>query len=217
VTGFASTRHAFLLAVALIAAAIADPIVESISNAGIVGGYYRDDNHTTVLPALLVGGVFVIAMLVHRWRETFRSIASSSDWLAGAAKSFSDRPPSRDLPYVFLLQMGALFGMESIEQIAAGGHLLGGTIWLGGPILFSLFAHALVGAACLASLGSFMRALLRTVASLVRSVLRFVWLAIVRAPACSATARNVASSVRHQWDAVRYSCGRAPPLLHTPA
>jgi hypothetical protein len=45
------------------------------------------------------------------------------------------------LPSIFLLQLIALFGMETLEQIATAGHPLGGTLWLGGPALFSLAAH----------------------------------------------------------------------------
>jgi hypothetical protein len=32
--------------------------------------------------------------------------------------------------------------MEASEQVLVRGHLLGGTIWLGGPVIVSLAAHA---------------------------------------------------------------------------
>jgi len=45
------SRLPFLLAVALVAAALGDAFVETVSNSGLVGAGYADDNHASVLPA----------------------------------------------------------------------------------------------------------------------------------------------------------------------
>lgn len=202
------------MAVAVIAAAAADPIVESLSNAGTFGGHYADNNHLSVIPALFVGGILAIVTLA---LDSWSASRASDDWLVEAAKSFSGRAPGRDLPCVFLMQLLALFLMESAEQFAFGGKLLGGTAWLGGPILFSLIVHALVGTGCLFALAGFMRGLLRTLASLVRAVAHFIWLAIARPGRCFRFGRETTALFRAQAAHVNQIGGRAPPLLHTPA
>jgi hypothetical protein len=217
VAGALATRRLFLVAVALIAAAVADPIVESLANAGILGGHYADNNHLSVIPALLVGGSLVLTTLALRCVDGWRASPATGDWLVDVAKTFSQRSPCRDLPYVFSMQLLALFLMESAEQFAIGGKPLGGSAWLGGPIVFSLIAHALIGAGCLFALVAFMRGLLRTLASFVRAVVRFVWLALAHAIVCFDAGRRATSLFRNQVAHVNHIGGRAPPLLHTPA
>jgi hypothetical protein len=216
-TGAVATRRLFLLAVAIVAAAVADPAVELVANTGILGGHYADNNHLSVIPALVVGGSLALLVLVARCIDVWRSGASNGDWLLDAARAFSARPPLRDLPSVLVLQLVALFLMESSEQLAQGGKLLGGAAWLGGPVAFSLLAHALIGAGCLLALGSFMRAILRTFASLVRLVIRFVWLAIARESGGFRLGSRETARLRSQSTYVHQIGGRAPPLLHTPA
>ena len=53
VAGTFISRLPFLLAVAILAAGLGDPVVELVSNTGIVGGNYADDNHLGVVPTLL--------------------------------------------------------------------------------------------------------------------------------------------------------------------
>lgn len=212
-----SSRLSFLVAVALIAAAVTDPVVESIANTGMLGGHYADRNHLSVVPVLLAGSTFAAANLVLRCVDMWRKKARASDWLVDVAKVASKRSPLRDLPYVFVMQLAALFLMESAEQVVLGGKLLGGTAWLGGPILFSLLVHALAGAGCLLTLTAFMRALTRTFASFVRSVIRFVWLSAARASGRARFGRRATPFLRAGSAHVRQIGGRAPPLLLTRA
>lgn len=120
--------------------------------------------------------------LLEAWR---RSTNSSHDSLIDIARDIGSGSVARDFPLVFVLQLVSLFALESAEQLVAGGKLLGGTAWLGGPILFSLIAHAIVGGLCTFALGACMRAIVRAFASLVQSAVRFIWLAVVRASAGS--------------------------------
>ncbi len=207
-------RRLFLLAVAIIAAALADPIVESLANAGVFGGHFSDNNHLSVIPALVIGGIFsLVALALDAWNAS----RASNDWLVEVAKGFSRRSPVDDLPCVFLLQILALFIMESAEQLAFSGKLLGGTAWLGGPVIVSLIVHAVVGAGCLFALAKFMRGLLRTLASLVRAVAQFIWLGVARPACCFDLGREATLLFRAQGAYVNQIGGRAPPLLHTPA
>jgi len=130
-----SKRLRFCLAVAVIAAAVADPVVEFASNAGWFGpGNFTDRSNLDVFPALAAG----IGVLV------FYLIGSARAVLAGTALP---RRLVSLVPVIFVLQMVALFAMETAEQFIVGGHVLGPTVWLGGPIFASLALHA---AFCLA-------------------------------------------------------------------
>jgi hypothetical protein len=129
-------RFWFCIASAVLAAAIADPLVESVSNAGWFGpGMFTDHSNLDVLPALLCGTALLTCYLVLRVRrELFRASGEALRARVG-----------RLLPFIVALQLGVLFAMETLEQLVVAGHVMGGAIWLGGPIWFSLCAHAFVG------------------------------------------------------------------------
>jgi hypothetical protein len=118
------------LAVAIIAAAVADPVVEFASNAGCFGpGSFTDRSNLDVLPAL-VAGISVLAL-----------------YLCGAARAVlaGTALPRRLMslvPTIFIFQIVALYVMETAEQFIVGGHTLGPAVWLGGPIVASLAIHA---------------------------------------------------------------------------
>ncbi|HLY01157.1 MAG TPA: hypothetical protein VKR56_01530 [Candidatus Cybelea sp.] len=125
-----SKRLPFCLAVAVMAAAVADPIVEFASNAGWFGpGNFTDRSNLDVFPALMVG-IGVLALYL---------VGAARAVLAGTAL------PRRLVslaPAIFALQIVALYVMETAEQFIVGGHALGPTMWLGGPIAASLAIHA---------------------------------------------------------------------------
>ncbi len=132
----------FCLAVAAISAAIADPLVEWASNSGRFGpGNFTDHSSADVMPALLVGGLFVVTHLLLRVRRALRS-GTAHDFLRASRAAISGRVV-RLLPITFAFQILALYFMETAEQAAVTGHPLGGTIWLGGPALVSLAVHAI--------------------------------------------------------------------------
>jgi hypothetical protein len=208
------SRLPFLMAAALIAAALGDSIVESLSNAGIFGGSYHDDDHVSVLPTLLLGAIVVLEIVTARCFDLLRARpAGSRGWIVDLAANVSTRKPLRDFPLVFALQMAALFAMESSEQLLAVGKLLGGTAWLGGPVLASLVTHALIGWSALLLLRHVMRALLALLVSFARVAIDFISLARTREASIficrhDEPRRNLARSAR-----ARHIGGRAPPLL----
>lgn len=134
----------FCIAVAVMSAAIADPLVEGASRAGWFGpGTFDDGSMLDVAPVLLTGcalGVLVLAArvwgLLAGQQHLQRLLRSSHEAL--------ERRVLALLPVAFAIQILVLFSMETSEQYIVWGHVLGGTIWLGGPILVSLAAHALV-------------------------------------------------------------------------
>lgn len=155
----------FCFAVAMIAAAVADPSVEALSNAGTFGrGVFTDHSNLDVLPAIAVGAVCVAAYFALRVRREL--VRASGEAVRDGVAAL--------LPTTFAGQLGVLAAMETIEQLVVYGHPLGGTIWLGGPVLFSLLAHALacvlVAFALSALLQSGARSAVRTI-RLIRALL----------------------------------------------
>jgi hypothetical protein len=127
-----SIRLGLCLTIAVIAAAIADPIVEFASNAGWLGaGSFTDHSNLDIIPALLLGTGLLALYMVRRARAV----------LAGRA---IPRRIVGLLPTVFLLQMTVLYAMETLEQIVVWGHAFAGTVWLGGPVTISLAIHAAI-------------------------------------------------------------------------
>jgi hypothetical protein len=193
---------------------LADPFVESVSNTGIFGGGYADDDRLGVVPTLLIGIVLVLGVAtlncVRVWRQ---EVHTGNRWFVNAAKDLSTRSPINDLPFVFLLQLCALFSLESSEQLLSDGHLLGGLVWLGGPIAFSLLTHALMGAACTYALGAIMRAFVGMFANLVRTALLDVWLSASRNAGAHIYLHHWTKPHHTQSTRVRQIGGRAPPSL----
>ncbi len=155
------TQPVFCAAAALTAATLTDPIVEGLSNSGFFGpGRFTDHSNLDVIPAACVATALAL-LAVFRWLRV---------WSAQLAPvSISGL-----LPKVFLLQIAALYAMETIEQIATAGHPAGSTIWLGGPAPFSLAAHGLACIAVTWLLSRFLTWSARTIVRIVRATLEFL-------------------------------------------
>jgi hypothetical protein len=212
----AGSRLPFLIAVALIAAALGDPLVETVSNTGLIGRGYSDNNHLSVIPTLIAGALLAFLLICRHCLELLRRPAEHRDWLVDMATRISARSPSQDLPYVLVLQFAALYCMESAEQLFFGGKLLGGTVWLGGPIWFSICTHVLLGSACAILAARAMRSIVKRCATLVRVALEFLLDAFSgEDSAVFARLRDNGASFRPQRVYVHQLGERAPPLLPT--
>ena len=211
----AGHRLPFLVAVALVAAALGDAVAEGVSNTGVFGAGYFDHDHLSVVPTLLAGLALVAEIAVLRLVALLRGAAPEprpSRPLDVAAR-LATRSPLRDLPLVFVLQLAALFAMQNAEQLAAGGPLVGGLSWLGGPVVFALLVQAAAGASCAVLLAALARTILAAGTSLIRIVLELVVrLAEGGAPPCSSRLDHLAPA-RAQAPHVRQIGGRAPPRL----
>jgi hypothetical protein len=209
-----SSRLPFLLAIALVAAAIGDPLVETIANTGAIGRGFSDNNHLSVIPTLIAGLLLVSLAIGRRCLDLCRHCPRRGDWVIETAKRFCERPPLDDLPYVIFLQFAALFVMESTEQLVFGGRLLGGAAWLGGPIFFSVVAHALIGAVCCIAITQNARAIVKRFATLFAGTLNFILLVLHRQScALFAPRRSEPTPRALQILDVRRIGERAPPAL----
>lgn len=207
------SRLPFLMAVALLAAAIGDLLVETIANSGILGPGFADNDHSSIIPALIVGASLALLLIGWECRRLVRSRSEARERPIGLARRFLARAPIHDVPFVVVLQLGMVFIMESGEQFFGEGGLLGGTVWLGGPVVFSLLAHACIGAICTVLVAHGMRAIVRRCATLVEVVFDRILGAFGRKTATIFTRRDDrAPCFRTQMLRV-HQCGeRAPPF-----
>jgi len=161
-------RSLFCIAAAFIGFAVADPIVESLSNAGAFGpGNYTDRSLIDVLPAMLVGATAAAAWLVIYVRRAFGWRVADPKWILQPAVAVDARFVTRALPAILCTQIVILFALETAEQFAVYGHVLGPLVWLGAPVAISLAAHAF--ASCVVTL-----ALLRVLRNGARAILAAV-------------------------------------------
>ncbi len=206
-------RVPYLVAIALVAAAVGDPLVESISNTGVFGAAYHDGNQLSVGPTLLVAGALAFALAACRIVATWRgSRDGEGDWIVDVARRAGSVSPLRDLPVVFGAQLVTVFAMETVEQMVSGGTLQTGLAWLGAPIAFSLAIHALICIVLALTLARVCSGIMATVESLVRAALRFVLTVAEINGQCRFIAHRFPCHVRAQSPHVRQIGGRAPPL-----
>jgi hypothetical protein len=196
------SRLPFLAAVALIAAAIADPLVETIANTGVLGRGYADNDHSSVVPTLIIGAILTLL------------VTGGRTWTLALARHVAERSALDDLPYVVVVQLAALFIMESAEQVLVGGRYLGGTAWLGGPVWFSLCTHIIVGVTCALLIARGMRAIAHRAAPLVSIALELILCALGRGGGLLfAHRRHQTARCYAQHRNLRRLGERAPPLL----
>jgi hypothetical protein len=209
----------FVLAAALIAGGLGDPLVETIADTGIFGPGYHDTNHLGVLPALICGLVLTLEIALLRCLQTFRRDARDErDWLLAVAERFGSRWPLRDVPFVFVLQLGVVFAMEAAEQLLVGGKPEAGTAWLGGPVAFSLIVHALIAIVVTIGLAALTRCITKTLTTLVRIAFACIALPAFRETvAPSRDRRDDAPFTRQQSPHACQIGERAPPRLLAPA
>jgi hypothetical protein len=205
-----SIRLAFALAVAFLGAATGDAVLEGISNAGLLWrGHYTDNSSVDLLPMLCVAAVALGTTLVLMVRTRMRRSRSCvRALLASASRALSLPMVARLLPAIFALQLLALFLMETCEQVAVYGHPLGGSLWLGAPVLASLFLHGAFAAASAFGLASFVTACAERIVRVVRRF-RDCLGAAARPNAAVLRARPV--SAAEQLFRIAHLAQRAPP------
>ncbi|MBV8074566.1 MAG: hypothetical protein JO140_03975 [Candidatus Eremiobacteraeota bacterium] len=206
-------RFLYCLAAGVIAAALADPLVERASNAGLFGpGNYTDHSTIDVLPTLILGALFALWFLVVRLRAACVSRAAIGCWLHASNRLLAPRAVVRLLPAVFALQLVTLYVMETIEQQIVAGHVLGGTIWLGAPVAIALSIHALFCAAIALSIAWVLRVLAHAALQIVRLVLELA--TFVRDELVSACLHFEPPHIRRYAASVPCRiCERGPPFV----
>jgi len=208
-----SAGWVFRVAAAIGAAALMDPVVEFLSNAGAFGAHrYTDRSNLDVVPALLTGLVFSAVFVAVLARRRLNGSMYPIRWVRRCAGDVGSTSLLRILPSIFALQMGALFGMETLEQILTAGHPLGSTIWLGGPIAVSLLLHALSCITVTCVLSCVLHFAARSIVRAFHNALEFLHRARVQKPLQNAL--TLQSTYRTPIEPfLRRLLGRAPPAL----
>lgn len=211
-------RFPFLLAAALVAAALGDLVVEGVSNTGAFGSGYFDHDHLSVIPVLCAGFALVLEIAVLRLMALLRggALGARRGLPAGVAGRLSGRMLRRDLPLVLAMQLAAVFAMQSAEQLAAGGATLAGPGWLGGPLAFALTVYAATALVATVALALLARAILAAGTALIRIVLELVVRLADQAARPCFGRRTALACARAQAPHVRQIGGRAPPRFPTP-
>jgi hypothetical protein len=205
-----AVRAIFVVATAISAAALADPVMEGISNAGAFGRHsYTDHSTLDVVPSLVVGLSCVALLVAILARRILVPRGRCFPWLRVPARALEDRVVLRLAPLIVAVQLGVLCAMETLEQVVVVGHPLGGSLWLGGPVLVSLCLHACTGVALAFGFAHLVRWSARAAAELIASVCRIV-LARVR-PALARLALDHVPVRRAFAPALDRRTGRAPP------
>ena len=213
---FPTLRALFCIAVAVTAAAVIDPIVEAMSNSGVFGhGNFTDHSNVDVVWALAVGCSLAVTVVgFAAWRLLTNRVYAPL-WLRESAQELTAPSLLSIIPVVFALQIITLFVMETLEQIIVWGHVLGPTIWLGGPIFASLLFHLAGSIVATWLLSRVLSASARTIAGVVRFVLR-AFIAFSRPRRVLHLNRLEATSQQRFIEPIIARLkGRAPPYLST--
>lgn len=204
----------FCLAAAVTAAAVVDPIMERLSNAGVFGpGTFTDHSNLDIVPALCVGAALALLFVMGLVRRTLTRTSYAPRWLRISAHAVDDVMLLRALPAIYAMQIATLFAMETVEQMIVAGHPLGGSIWLGGPVALSLLLHA-VGCVVLSmALSRVLRWSAQTVVDIVVIACRLVS-GTLEAPVPVAATSAPRTAIRRPLEEVlERLTGRAPPYL----
>jgi len=129
----------------MFAAVFADAVAEALSDASLFWhGRFTDQSSADLVPAFVIGlGALVLTLVLVILRGRREAGGSLRSLLLASARILTRREIVRLVPAIFVSQICALKAMETSEQIVVYGHPLGGTLWLGAPVLASLFIHAL--------------------------------------------------------------------------
>ena len=145
-----TTNVGFCFGVAMVAASLANVLVESASNRGWFGpGVFTDHSYWDIPPVLLTAIVLLAGYAWLRIRAAFGCGGNVTERTLESLRSLLGSDPLRIAPTVFAAQLAILYAMETAEQVLVYGHALGGNLWLGGPPALALMAHGLVSIAIL--------------------------------------------------------------------
>ncbi len=204
-------RALFVLAAAMMAAAIANPIVESMSSAGMFGPGFGDHDQSSVVPTFAIAAFFAFGLVAIRTVRALRGRSLGARFVDGMARDLARRARASDVPFVLAVQFVTVYAMERMECFVHALPAESGLAWLGGPAVVAIAAHVLTGIAVTFALGWAVRAVARLLATVVRAVLDAIAFVRARAAASFATRSRSDASAADSLAHVRGTRGRAPP------
>ncbi len=138
-------------AIAFVAAALGDWLVESMSNRGLFGPAFSDASQQGIAPVIVAGTVLALLAAIARLGSAFAGRARpSNQWVRDVANACAQAPGMRTVAFVFAAQLLIVCAMEHAEALLGTGQAVHGWSWLGAPIAASLCVHLAVCVACVA-------------------------------------------------------------------
>ena len=202
-----SSRRAFsaplVIAAALLAAGVGDPLVERLGNAGLFGPGYRDVTQAGAVPAI------ACALLVVAQIAALRALRGGRDVVSG----FSSRRPGREAVAAFVLQLLFVYAIEGGEAVFAGGKAPGTLSWLGAPPLVALAIYAVLALVMTLAVAALARVLTASFTALIRVAIAVVRLRGARDGAAAHVVLRRAPLRARSGSFVRRTGERGPPLL----
>jgi hypothetical protein len=202
----------YVAAVAILASALSNPLVESLANRGWLGGApgsFDDNDHSSASPALCLG--LAIALVLCIRRGFVHGCAAQEDWMPRVVARLSSRARASDIVWIVAAQLGALFTMENLERLAAGAQFARGLTWLGGPPAASLAIHALIGVAVALCAARAVRSLADACTAIVRAAIHLATALTARSGARCFVRRLDRRPVFARRVFAPQIAGRAPP------
>jgi hypothetical protein len=203
------------LAIAFVAAAIGDALMETISNTGLFGSTFIDHDQQSVVPLLVASILLGLLLLAARLQYAAALAGTASrDWVREAVAGLSIARPSRQVAPIFAVQLAAVYAMESCEHALGAGAAIHGLSWLGGPVALSLLLHLTVCLLCIAVVRRVTRALVPGLLAAICDVLDWIVRALGPGAARGVFVNSRARVARHgTLTAAERIRGRAPPFL----
>ncbi len=205
----------FVVAVGMTAAAFGDPFVEMLGNLGTFGPHYRDANHLGVVPALVLGAAFALALAVRR--TLAGRGAAGRDEAIVFARTAAKATDARSLASVLAFELLAVYAIEAFEAVCSGTSIAqhaGAFSWLGAPLAIALALHMSVAwftLRCVRTIAaSSLAAFERLVTVLERFIVALVRPGSVARPVGVRRAATLHTASEYTW---RVHGLRAPPAL----
>ena len=203
------------LAIAFVAAAIGDPLVETISNRGLFGSTFIDHDQQSAVPVLVASILLGSLLLVARFRYAAAlARAESRDWVRQVVAALSTTSSSRRVAPIFAAQLAVVYAMERCEHALGAGAAIHGLSWLGAPVVFSLLLHLAICLLCISVVRHVTRALVPGLLAAICDVLDWIVLALARDAERGVFVSSPERLARHsELTAAQRIRGRAPPFL----
>jgi hypothetical protein len=202
---------------AILAAAVGDPIVEAIASTGTFGPQYYDADRSSVVPAVVAGLMLAAGAFVLRCLREWQNAPHRTGRRLPYAIPESRWSPLLQSAIVFGFGLLIVLGMQTSEQLLADGRVVDLHAGLGGPAWFALLSYGAISFALTTALRRFMQSFVTKVVESLREAQQMLRSQTLE-DACRLAARSVSARLCGALDpAVRRTRGRAPPLELEPA
>ena len=202
---FSGLLALMLASAALCAADVGHGAVAFLSRHSLIRGPYLTYHHDTIVPTMLSALALAAIAAVKIFGDALANKTNvSDDWLVSSAARITRFHFLALVPLIFVVQIGVLFDMETLEQTMVLGHGLGFAASMGMPLPLTLVVQAIAALAVGAAAYLVSRAVLIGAQSVARALHTSFCRLLATQPS------GLASSYHH--DHPRTEQGRLSPI-----